>query len=136
MGTSNSYPDIRLGSANGYNLGIATTAGSFSSSSAVNDMVIRSINRLILQSGGSAYAILIDTNNYVNINNRLIVNGITNFHNGSPLGIAYMQSGSLTIGGTNANYGGSFYTNGAWSGTNTAGLLMECADNTEIVDND
>jgi hypothetical protein len=79
---------------------------------------------------------LIDANNYVNIDNRLIVDGIANFHNGSPLGITYMQSGSLIIGGTNANYGGSFYTNGAWSGTNTAGLLMECADNTEIVVHD
>jgi hypothetical protein len=136
MGTNNSYPDIRLGSANGNNLGIATTAGAFSSSSAVNDMVVRSLNRLILQSGGSAYAILVDTNNYVNINNRLIVNGIANFHNDSPLGIAYMQSSSLIIGGTNANYGGSFYANGNCSGTNTAGLLMECADNTEIVVHD
>jgi hypothetical protein len=52
MGTNSLYPDIRLGSANGNNLGIAATAGAFSSSSAVNDMVIGSINRLILQPGG------------------------------------------------------------------------------------
>ena len=42
-----------------------------------------------------------------------------------------MQSGSLTIGGTNANYGGG----NNWT-TNTAGLMMECQDNTEIAVHD
>jgi hypothetical protein len=42
-----------------------------------------------------------------------------------------MQSGSLTIGGTNAKYGGG----NNWTG-NTAGLLMECLDNTEIAVDD
>jgi hypothetical protein len=51
MGIDNLYPDIRLGSTNGNNLAIATIAGSFSTSSAVNEMVLRSLNRLILQSG-------------------------------------------------------------------------------------
>ncbi len=63
MGTNNSYPDLRLGSTNGNNLGIATTAGAFSTSSAVNDIVIRSLNRLILQSGGAECAVLIDSSN-------------------------------------------------------------------------
>jgi hypothetical protein len=52
VGNNNSYPDLQLGSANGYNIGVATTAGAFSTSSAVNDMVIRSLNRLILQANG------------------------------------------------------------------------------------
>ncbi len=65
MGNNNSYPDLQLGSTNGNNLGIATTAGDFSTSSAVNDMVIRSLNRLILQSGGGGYGILIDAANNV-----------------------------------------------------------------------
>jgi hypothetical protein len=43
----------------------------------------------------------------------------------------YMASGSLTLGATNKNYGGG----GAWSG-NTAGLLMECLDNTEFAVHD
>ncbi len=116
MGTNNSYPDLRLGSTNGNNLGIATNASGVSTSALAGDMVLRSLNRLILQSGGNAGALIIDSNNYVNINNRLIVHGIANFHNGSPLGIAYMQSGSLIIGGTNANYGGSPYTAGNWTG--------------------
>jgi hypothetical protein len=43
---NNSYcPDLQLGSTNGNNLAIVTTTGAFSSSSAVNDMVIRSIYR-------------------------------------------------------------------------------------------
>ncbi len=42
-----------------------------------------------------------------------------------------MASGSLTIGGTKANYGTA--TN--WS-SNTAGLMMECQDYTEIVVHD
>ncbi len=36
----------------------------------------------------------------------------------------YVQSGSLTIGGTNANYG----TGGNQWSLNTAGLMMECAN--------
>ncbi len=47
-----------------------------------------------------------------------------------------MQAGSLIIGGTNANYDGSFYTGGGWSGANRAGLSLECLDNTEIVVHD
>jgi hypothetical protein len=64
IGLNNSYPDLRFGSANGNNIGIATTAAAFSSSSGVNDMVIRSINKLILQSGGGVAGLIIDTNNY------------------------------------------------------------------------
>ena len=42
-----------------------------------------------------------------------------------------MQSGSLTIGGTNADYG----TATGWT-SNTAGLMMECDNYTEIVVHD
>ncbi len=38
-----------------------------------------------------------------------------------------MASGSLTIGGTTIDYGNAI----GWS-ANTAGLLMECLDNTDI----
>jgi hypothetical protein len=49
---SNSYPNLQLGSINGHNLGICTpTAGGFSSSAALGDMVLRSINKLVIQSG-------------------------------------------------------------------------------------
>jgi hypothetical protein len=69
-------------------------------------------------------------------NCHLTVAGAANIHNGSPFGVSRMQSGSLTIGGTNADYGGSYYSGGAWNGTNTAGLLLECATKTEIVVHD
>jgi hypothetical protein len=59
--------------------------------------------------------------------------GIANIHNNSPYAVVnnFMASGSLTIGGTNANYG----TATSWS-SSTAGLLMECADYTEIAVHD
>ncbi len=47
-----------------------------------------------------------------------------------------MQAGSLTIGGTNAHYQRNYYSGAAWSGTDTAGLLMECSDNTELAVHD
>lgn len=43
------------------------TAGTFSTNSAVNDMVIRSTNKLVLQSGTASPAIVIDTANNVGI---------------------------------------------------------------------
>jgi hypothetical protein len=63
----------------------------------------------------------------------LQVNGIGNINNGSPYATANnnMQSGSVTIGGMNANYGGG----NLWNG-NMACLFMECADNTEIAVHD
>ncbi len=48
---NDSYPDLRLGSVNGNNLGIATNVGGFSSFAAAGDMVLRGLNRLIFQSG-------------------------------------------------------------------------------------
>jgi hypothetical protein len=90
MGTNNSYPDIRLGSTNGNNLAIATTAGAFSSSSAVNDMVLRSINRLILQSGSGGYGVLIDTSNNVNMKGKLIVNGRVGISNTNPQSMLHL----------------------------------------------
>jgi hypothetical protein len=88
MRTDKYYPDIRLVSANGNNLAIATAAGSFSSSSAVNDMVIRSLNRLILQSGGGSAAILITTNNRIGIGTSTNINNILQVGDGARLKIS------------------------------------------------
>lgn len=62
------------------------------------------------------------------------VKGKVNIHAGSPYAITEnrMENGSLTIGDIAKNYGGG--TN-YWS-SNTAGLLMECKDNTEIAIHD
>jgi hypothetical protein len=55
--------------------------------------------------------------------------GIANIHNNSPYAVVnnFMAAGSLTIGGTTADYGTA--TN--WS-SSTAGLMMECNNYTEI----
>jgi hypothetical protein len=63
----------------------------------------------------------------------LFVSGPVNVVGPSPyaLGIGAMATGSLTLGGAGANYGGGT----GWN-TNTAGLLMECLDTTEIAVHD
>jgi hypothetical protein len=54
-------------------------------------------------------------------------------NNGLPYAVVnnQMQSGRITIGRTDANYGGG----SNWS-THTAGLMMECADDAEIMIHD
>ena len=61
------------------------------------------------------------------------MNGIATINGGSNFAVAnnYMQTGSLTIGDNTRNYGGG----SGWN-TNTAGLLMECLDRTEIAVHD
>jgi len=61
------------------------------------------------------------------VNGTGIICGGTNFGNTNN----YMALGSLTLGATNKNYGAG----SGWNG-NTAGLLMECSDNTEIAIHD
>lgn len=56
------------------------------------------------------------------------ISGGTNYANTQ----GYMASGSLTIGATNKNYGAG----GAGWNSNTAGMLLECLDNTEIAIHD
>lgn len=62
------------------------------------------------------------------------VNGIANINGGTNFAVLnnYMQTGSLTIGDNTRNYGGGTTT---WN-ANTAGLMMECLDNTEIAVHD
>lgn len=59
--------------------------------------------------------------------------GRVNIYNGNNSAVPnnYMANGSLTIGDTNTNYGGL----STW-GSSTAGLMMECLDNTEIIAHD
>jgi len=74
----------------------------------------------------------------VGINNasplaRLDVNGTANVWSGARYAIpnGYMAPGSLTIGNINGNFGGGWNWN-----ANTAGLMLEAADNTEIAVHD
>lgn len=57
--------NLQLNSVNGNNVAIATGAGSFSTSAATGDMVIRSIQKLILQSGTGKAAMVIGANNNI-----------------------------------------------------------------------
>jgi len=73
-----------------------------------------------LTSGGTTY-----------LNNGAFITGKANINNGNPIAHVYMGNGSLTIGDIGTNFGwGS-----GWTG-NTAGLMLECADNTEIAVHD
>jgi hypothetical protein len=67
------------------------------------------------------------------ISGNLNVAGLAGINNGCPYASVNnnMASGSLTIGGTTNNYGGG----NQWTG-NTAGLMMECQDHTEIAIHD
>jgi len=64
---------------------------------------------------------------------RLDVQGVACINDGTPYAPAnnFMASGSLTIGGQTLNYGGG----NNWT-TNTAGLMLECENNTEIAVHD
>ena len=103
VGNSNSYPNVQLGSTNGHNLGVATIAGAFSTSANAGDLVLRSLNRLLLQSsGGGGYGILIDSSNNMlcnstSVNGILNVSGNSNFNNFVTLISSLNVSGITTL---------------------------------------
>jgi hypothetical protein len=66
-GNNINNPSLQVGT-NGDFVGVSRpNAGGFSSSAAIGDMVIRSANKLLLQSGSGNCAMCINTNNYVQI---------------------------------------------------------------------
>jgi hypothetical protein len=67
------------------------------------------------------------------LNNNTNIQGVLSVGNGNLYGITnnYMAKGSLNIGDMNSDYGFGYQ----WTG-NTAGLLMECLNNTEIAVHD
>lgn len=71
--SSTSNKNIQFGSLLNNNLAIAISAGAFSTSAAIGDMVLRAQGKLLLQSGTGASAISINTNNYINIGNSTTV---------------------------------------------------------------
>lgn len=126
--------NIQFTSTNGNNIGIPSTNGAFSSSSLANDMVIRSLNNLMFQSGSGNCAIYINTNNNVGIKtnnpqyaldvtgNARVANGTsqTNFYigNGSTSAVLNLwdisnaswqiASGGYNLSFNNGSVGGSF----------------------------
>jgi len=123
VGNNNSYPYLQLGSTNGHNLAVATTAGSFSTSSLAGDLVLRSINRLLLQSGSSGYGLLIDSSNNIFTNGKITTSNsiITNSINNSL--ISYVYPTPYNNGSTSANQTNS-YTNLCVSTTAGFGVVF------------
>ena len=131
VGTDNNYPQIQMGTTNGHNLGIATGAGSFSTSASAGDMILRSINKLHLQSGTGGASITINTTNNVGIGNTNPINdGSINHLCIGNSGVGNSEGG-LVIGKNN-NAGGSrhckfsinpsfYWAIGDYGNNNTAG---------------
>jgi hypothetical protein len=69
-------------------------------------------------------------------NTTVDIRGTVSINNGSNTANVFnrMAAGSLTIGSTTTNYGGVI--EGSWNMSSTAGLLMECLNNTEIAVHD
>jgi len=118
-------------SGNGTTINMTAFNGSFGSIECYDNVNATSANKLplALQAYGGTVGVGITnpvaTFQVIGTGN---ICGGTNFANLNN----YMQTGSLTIGDPTKNYGGgtSFWT------SNTAGLLMECLDNTEIAVHD
>ena len=71
-GYGNTNPNFQLGTLNN-NVGVAGSVGSFSSSAAAGDMVIRSVNKMLLQNGVGVSPFCINTNNYIQLGQGLTV---------------------------------------------------------------
>jgi hypothetical protein len=90
----------------------------------------------VVDSTAGADRVIIDASGNITANaGRFTATGtIANINGGSNFAVLnnYMATGSLTIGDNTKNYGGGTST---WN-TNTAGLMMECLDHTEIAVHD
>jgi len=88
----------------------------------------------ILASGNATFANGLTANGAFITNSNFTANSsIGNINGGSSYAVpaGYMSAGSLTLGDSTKNYGGGY----GWN-SNTAGLMMECAVNTEIAVHD
>ncbi len=105
-----------------------------SATSSTSAYIYHSIGNGSIKTTTGAGGFGINTGFNVNPRCALEVNGIANIHNGSLYAVSnnFMSAGSLTIGGTNVNYGGG---STGWT-SSTAGLMMECSDYTEIAVHD
>ena len=112
-------------------LGRANAAGAYSTSAAINDIVLRSANNLLLQSGSATSAIKINTNNTIILTGKCEICDTVPYATNNN----YMARGSLSIGDYLKNYGG-LTTGWQTDAQGTAGLLMNCLDYTEIVIHD
>jgi hypothetical protein len=143
-GNSSGYPILRLGNDSGSDGVIFKNGSARTGDGGANAMTVRNdAGDLRLQSTGGGGITITATNGNVGIGvtpnaySKLSVQGRANIHAGTPYAVPnnLMAAGSLTIGDTTISYGGGNAT--AWaSGGNPAGLMLECADNTEIAVHD
>jgi hypothetical protein len=125
-------PDLAINSTNcAFRINAQSTA-TFIDSISNDGNTIRPLyvsgNPLILNSGSEKVGIgVVAPVAKLDVAGTATINNGFNYANTS----GFMSSGSLTIGGTNANYGGGYDWN-----SSTAGLMFECLDNTEIAVHD
>lgn len=91
--TAGTDANIQIGQQNGYNLAKQRTANQYSTAAAINDIVLRSDAKILLQAGGGASAMCINNNNYIQLGN---ATAIANF----PITI----NSSASVGGTISTY--------------------------------
>jgi hypothetical protein len=112
------------------NLGRAGTGNTYSTSAATNDIVLRSANKLLLQSGVGAAALVIDTANNIGIGNTAPIGPLT-IGNGSIANQdGFMVLGKCTTIGTSRQFRIGLNANfdlviGDYGGGNVAGTWKE-----------
>ena len=142
IGTSTPSQQLHLNAGALYITGSASITGDTASASFWNQSgvgpTIAGAN-IAFQTNGSAERMRITSAGNVGIGitnprSRLEVIGACAINNGNSYAIAnnFVAAGALCIGDTNTDYGGS---TGGWV-ANTAGLIMECSNNTEIAIHD
>lgn len=135
------YVSIKFnnGTKNGYiGIGCTLLTGTYR-----NNLFLEANDNIIFSSGNANTTttpprMILNTTGYLGIGSgdpkcHLQVRGIGNINGGNPYATNnnFMQTGSLTIGDLLLNYGGC----NTWT-TNTAGLMMECLNDTEIAVHD
>jgi hypothetical protein len=112
-------------------LGRAATAGAYSSSSIINDLVLRSANNLILQSGTGTSALIINTSNQAFFRNGVVVGG-TAITSGYTLDV---KGDVITSGNINfANTSRSLFWGGSNSCLARAGVVGEYSQSAAVND--
>jgi len=109
-------------------LGRAAIIGNYSTSANVGDIILKSTNRLILQSGNGSYGVLIDTSNNVKMSGSLDISGsITLLGNitGNGSRLNSLNASNITSGILNVAQGGTGTTT-----LNTTQLLVGNGTNT------
>jgi hypothetical protein len=112
-------------------LGRAATAGAYSSSSIINDLVLRSAGNLILQSGTGTSALIINTSNQAFFRNGVVVGG-TAITSGYTLDV---KGDVITSGNINfANTSRSLFWGGSNSCLARAGVVGEYSQSAAVND--